>query len=581
MVAGIREDRLVSGMGWRARIDTAAGAPRGAGLLVSAVQVLTCAHVVDGLTGVGVTFSGLAEADPLPAKVAWRGPWRRSGDRGDIAVVELARPAPVEACELSGLDALRPLPGRTSYELSALGFPPDHDDDGIHVTLRTSDDRLLREEWLQIDVPQAHLEGLSKGFSGAGAWIPESRQVAGVITDAVLNDDGSGFIGRMLPLSTIRRYWEGIDDLLPLSWLEPQPRQDLRAAVAGATATADLGKVFKMTFPTFLRSPDFQTPWAAIRYVGECVPGDDRLRLFLSKLMAYLDGSARSRLTDWARRWLPEAVDEVQRAKDPVASIVIMLRTPTRNGKTHVELTARPLIDGLWAAKPYKRPVPRDQLQAKTEKVITSQVSQLPNPDWMIEFAVQPDEMNLPFEEWQFWEPGASRSRPMRSVPVVVWHVARLDPGNFASYRVRQRWRTLRGRGKTMMTKVRCQLAYDFEEFRNWLEFDTELCALAYAVSPKREWLEAALDTGIPVMVWCRRDCTASGEAHDAHETFLSQISAALSATDPDKLPAEVMRLRKEARSPVSGNERHHGRNLTLYWDDPARLPDPPLANGG
>lgn len=568
-------------MGWRARIDTVEGTPSGAGLLVSARQVLTCAHVVDGLTEIRVTLSGVAGADQLPAKVAWRGPWRRSGDCGDIALVELASPVLVEACEFSGLDALKPLPGRTSYELRALGFLQHHDVDGIHVTLQTSDDRLLRGEWLQIDVSQAHLQSLSKGFSGAGAWIPESGRVAGVITDAVLNDDGSGFIGRMLPLSTIRRYWEGIDDLLPLSWLELQPRQELRAAVAGATVTADLGKVFKMAFPMFLRMPDFQTPWAAIRYVGECVSGDDRLQLFLSKLMVYMDGSARSRLTDWARRWLPVAVDEFQRAKAPVTSIVIMLRTPTRNGKTHVELTARPLIDGLWAAKPNKITVRRDQLQAKTEKVVTAQVSQLPSHDWMIEFAVQPDEMSLPFEEWRFREPRASWPRPMRSVPVVVWHVARLDPGNFASYRVRQRWRTLRDRGKTILAVVRCQLPYDFEEFRDWLDADTKLCALAYAVSPKREWLEAALDIGIPVMVWSRGDCPATGEAHDAHEAFLSQITAALSATDPDKLPAEVMRLRKEARSPVSGNERHHGRNLTLFWDDPARLPDPPLANGG
>jgi hypothetical protein len=481
-------------MSWRARIDTEQGDPRGAGLLVSGSQVLTCAHVVDGLTSVGVTLSGLAEADPLPAKVAWRGPWRRKGDRGDIAVVELTSPAPVEACEFSGLDALDPLPGRTSYELRALGFPQHHDGDGIHVTIRTSGDRRpLREDWLEIEVPQAHLQSLSKGFSGAGAWIPESGQVAGIITDADLKEDGTGFVGRMLPLSTIRLYWEGIDDLLPLSWLEPQPRQELRAAVARATVTADLGRVFKMTFPTFLRAQHFQTPWAAIRYVGECVAGDDRLRLFLSKLMAYLDDSARSRLIDWARRWLPAAVDEFRQAGASVTSVVIMLRTPTRNGKTHVELTAQPLLDGLWAAKPYKLTVRRDQLQAKTEKVLTSQVSQLASPDWMIEFAVRPSEMSLPFEEWQFREPGASRSRPMRSVPVVVWDVARLDPRNLASHRVRQRWRTLRGRGKTMLAPVRCQLPYDFEEFRDWLEYETDVCALAYAVSPKREWLEAAL----------------------------------------------------------------------------------------
>jgi hypothetical protein len=581
VVAGTREDLLVNGMGWRARIETAEGTPCGAGLLVSASQVLTCAHVVDGLTWVRVAFPGVAGADQLPAKVAWRGPWRRTGDRGDLALIELASSAPLQACEFSRPDVLRPRPGRTSHELRALGFPRHHGHDGIHVTLRTSDDRLLREEWLQIDVEQAHLQSLSKGFSGAGAWIPESGQVAGVITDAVLNDDGSGFIGRMLPLTTIRRYWEGVDDLLPLSWLEPRPRQELRAAVDGATVTTRPGEVFKMAFPKFLRAPDFETPWAAIRYVGECVSGDDRMWIFLSKLIPYLDGSARFRLTDWARRWLPAAVDELQQAKAPVTSIVIMLRTPTRNGKTHVELTARSIVNRSWTGAPYKIMVRRDQIQAKTEKVITSQVNQLRGPDWMIEFAVRPDEMSLPFEQWQFREPGASLPRPMRSVPVIVWHVARLDPGNFASYRVRQRWQILRARGETTVTTVSCHLTHDFEEFRNWLDADDALCALAYAVSPRREWLEAALDTGIPVMVWPRRSCTGSGEAHDTHETFLSQITAALSASDPDRLPVEVMRLRKQARSPVSGNEHHYGWNLTLFWDDPTRLPDPPLTNGG
>ena len=33
-------------------------------------------------------------------------------------------------------------------------------------------------------------------------------------------------------LTTIRRYWEAIDDLLPLPWMDFQPRAELREAVA-------------------------------------------------------------------------------------------------------------------------------------------------------------------------------------------------------------------------------------------------------------------------------------------------------------------------------------------------------------
>lgn len=569
----------MSEMGWRARIDTTEGATLGAGLLISASQVLTCAHLVDGLTGVCVAFPNVDRASRLPAKVAWRGPWQQVHDPGDVALVELDKPVQMDPCRFSGLDALKP--GRASDKLGALGFPGGHGRDGLHVTLHTSDDRVLGGEWLQIDVELGHLATLSRGFSGAGVCVSETGQVVGMITDAVKDHDGGGYIGRMLPLSTIRRYWEGIDDLLPLSWLEPRQRQELRAALDGAKVATDLDNIFGRAFPAFLRVPPFGTPWAAIRYVGESVPGDDRFRLFLLKLTPYLDAGARSRLTDWARRWLPEAVAEFQQAQPPVTSIVIMVRTPTRKGATHRELTARPLVEGTWVAGPQTHVVHRDKIQAMTEKIVTSQVSQLQSPDLMIEFAVRPDEMCLPFEEWQYREPGASHPRPMRSVPLVVWHVARLDPRNFAAHRARQRWRTLRGRGKTALVTVDCRLAYDFEEFRDWLEADAELCALAYGVMPKREWLEAALDTGVPIMVWPRWNCPGSGEAHDAHEGFLSKITGALAAADPDLLPTEVMRLRKEARSPVTGHERHHGRYLTLFWDDPARLPDPPLAEGG
>lgn len=568
------------GMSWRARIDTAEGAPCGAGFLISSSIVLTCAHVVAGLPEVLVTFPGVPDGTQLPARVTDLHCWDKSSGRGDVALVELDDPAPVVPCVLSGLDVLKPHRGRTSYELRAHGFPRYHDHDGIHLTLRASDDQELRNEWLQVEVEEAHLQRIDKGFSGAGAWDAESGQVVGMITSAELGS-GAGFIGQMLPLRMIRRYWEGIDDFMPLPWLTHQSRRELRAAMTGATTTTGLDRVFKMAFPAFLRRRDFRTPWDAIRYAAEDVPGEDSLLLFLSRLGAYLDDGTRSRLTDWTRRWLPAATGALEQAHAPAMSIVITLRTPMRNGKTHLELTAGPQVGGMPITAPQKLMVRRDQVQAKVEKVVTAQVSQLTNPNWMIEFAVEPDEMSLPFEEWQFHEPGDPKPWPMRSVPLVVRDVSRLDPRKkFVSNRARQRWHTLRGRGETALVPVCCTLPYDFEEFRDWLDADAGLCALAYDIPPKQDWLLAALNTGIPVMVWSRQNCP-DGKAHDLREEFLSRITAELSAADPDQLPGEVMRLRKQARSPVTGGERHHGRHLTLFWDHPARLPDPPLNEGG
>lgn len=566
----------MSGMGWRVRIDTVWGEPCGAGILVSAGRVLTCAHVVGQLASVHVTFPG--GASRLPATVVWRGPWQRQGDRGDVALVELDSTVREDSCEFAALDALEPGEGHTSYELRALGFPRDHDHDGIHVTLHASIDQLLGQEWLQAEIEQPHLQRLDQGFSGAGLWLPESGQVVGMITDAVLKGEGGGYIGRMLPLTTIRQYWEGIDDFLPLSWMERRPREALRVAVDGAVVTISLRRVLETAFPTFQRPREFETAWAAIRYVGEAMLGADRLRLFLSKLTPCLDGNARARLVNWARCWAPDWTEEFEQVRTPVTSVVIMLRTPTKNGKTHVELSARTLVDGVWASQAETLKVRRDRLQAGAEKLITSQVSQLHDPRWMLEFAVPQDELGLPFDEWHFREPGAERPLPMRSVPLVVWDIARLDPRNFfVSSRTRERWQTLHDRGKTLLELVNCQQAYGFEDFRAWLDADENICALAFACSPRKEWLEAAIGVGIPVMVWPRCNCPGGASAHHVHEEFFRHITAALSAAYPDELPVEVMRLRKQARSPTGGGEHHHGRRLTLFRDEPARLPDAPL----
>jgi hypothetical protein len=264
----------------------------------------------------------------------------------------------------------------------------------------------------------------------------------------------------------------------------------------------------------------------------------------------------------------------------PVTSIVITFATPTRNGKTHVEVTARPLIDGVWVApgETVTARRDRDALRVKVQNLVTSQVAKLKSPDFRLEFTVREIELGLPFDEWEYWEPGATQSRPMRSVPLIVRDVARLNPGNiFLSDRIRKRWDALHNGGVGHVEPVKCQLPYDYQQYYDLLDADQRIGAVAYASSPRAEWIKAALFVGIPVMLWCRRDCPADDQRNPSHNSFLEGITSAASAVSPDRLPAEVARLRKEARSPVSGGEYHLGRHLTLFWDDPARLTDPPL----
>ena len=115
----------MSGLGWRARIDTIDGAVCGAGLLIAAGQVLTCAHVVNGL-------------DTGPGGLSQRGERRACFGDGTVAgAVEAtgrsrrccptqleSTPAGAEACDFAALDALKPRAGRRDYVLRALGFPP-------------------------------------------------------------------------------------------------------------------------------------------------------------------------------------------------------------------------------------------------------------------------------------------------------------------------------------------------------------------------------------------------------------------------------------------------------------------------
>ncbi|WP_405805250.1 serine protease [Streptomyces sp. NBC_00210] len=567
-------------MQWRARIGATDGRPLGAGLLVDATRLITCAHVVQGLAKVSVTFPGVI--DSLPASVAWSGDWQRLGDRGDIAVLELEAPLSVPACPFAPLDMLRPRDGRATYELRALGFPFGHEDVGTHVTLHTSQDRLQGEEWLEMDVAQAHLQRLDEGFSGAAVYDPVTGLVVGLVADAVLGGEQQGYLGRMLPLDTIRRHWEELDDLLELDWLPSRPRRELRRVFEHVQVDEGRAKLaVKRAFPTFIRPlPPFGSVWAAIRFVGEEMTGEDRLLRLLREIRASVPSRIGARIDTWVRRWVPqEAADwgePLARPGPPTGSVMVRLDPMTRGAS--LELTVCTVVDGTQIGQTGPVRVRRDQVRTKVETHLAEQMRNVHDFEWMLEFVVPEGLMNEPFEEWHIHEPGAPRPRPMRSVPVVIRHMDRLKPLT-VSRLTRKRWSTLRTRGETRPEQVGCGLPYGYQEFYDWIEDDDDLCAFAYAASPRADWLSAALDTGIPIMLWRRHDC-GGVHTHCEPEDFLDRLTATVGSIAADQLPFEVMKLRKEARSPQAGHPNHCGLRLTLFWDDPERRPDPPLAMG-
>lgn len=549
---------------WRARVETESGRVLGAGFLVDDSRVVTCAHVVAGLERARVTFPGVADA--LPASVDSCTGWSQPGDEGDVAVLRLDSPVAIPPARFAPLDALR----GSRTELGAYGFPRFKEAPGSVVELRTRPDMDLRQEWWQLNVPDAHLESLEHGFSGAAVYLADTGEVVGMATDRDKTVDGDS--GRMLPLRSLRWYWEDVDDLLDLGWLTAEQRRRLRHAVRDAVPAVTPNDIYREVFPGFPEVRRLRSVWDAIRYVAEENLENDALKRFLVRLAAHLGDPARRELTAWLQRHLPAARPPVRETTP--TSLIIRLDRMTR-GEVY-ELTLLTLVDGVTG--PYAGPmeVRASEIRDRVEEALPTVRDAVLGREWIIEFALPVSLFDEPFETWYIEKENGIR---MRAYPVVLRDVQRMNPGSIRRDLTIRRWRRLRERGTTSPQAIGCQTSYSDDEFQDWLDADDECCALAYAASPSKGRLNAALNAGIPVMLWSRAPC-----AHDAHDDCpgdrrLHELTSAIAQVGPDGLPETVMKLRKRSRMP-SAAEDHFGRELALVWDDPARLPDPPLAMG-
>jgi hypothetical protein len=544
---------------WRARIDTDTDPPRtlGAGFLVDPRHVLTCAHVVKGLVSVRVCFPGGPEGSR--ADVIHLTGWAKLGDRGDAALLRLEAPATVTPARFAQLDG-----PYWAGELRARGFRRGFEQTGSYVTLRTAPDMTLAREWWQLDVDQDRSERLDKGFSGAAVYLAETGEVLGMVTNADL--DSGGRMGAMLPLSALRRYWEVLDDLLPLPWLTTNDRRELRQLTQGAEAVAQ--QVYTEAFPGPGDAPEFRSVWDAIRYVAEERFEEDRLVRFLARLAHDAPRPNADRLAAWSRRALgAEITLSTKKAKQIPASIIIRLERRTHGGT--YELTLSSLINGVPMNTTSPVEVQAAQVRATVETSLPALAQDVLGYDWMIEFALPESWLSKAVEEWR------AGDTAMLAYPVVVRDVERLRPA-FRQDQAIQRWATLRQRALTQPESVSCDDNRTKDQFFYWLTAREDVCVLVHAQRPKPSQLTAALNAGIPVMVWPRSACPDSAHAECAGGRLAKELAALVADAAPDELPKLVKILRAQARSQPD-THTHCGRRLTLFWDDPARLPDPPL----
>lgn len=549
---------------WRAWVGHPSGGKLGAAFLITETRLLTCAHTVHGLDEARVGFPGLLE--DLPADVVRRGEWRREGDPGDVAVLELRRPVPYEPARLAAPDDLHEhaLGGRT---FAVCGFPRRKDGNERHAHVTTSPHRDMRREWWELKTGPG--DWLEEGYSGSAVYDAATGEVIGMVTNAELRDGDRADLGWMLPLPHIRTYWEELDDLLPLRWLTPDARRELRELLGGVRWTDPLDAALERV--TGRRaSGGFRSAWGSVRYVAEGWP-EDRLVRYLAALGPHLPDAARGRLTAWSARHLPGAAPAAAAGPGPASVIVRLERVTFDNA---FDVTVHTWIDGAEGPRRPTERVPEKRVRAVAEAGVAALAPALFGRDWMIEFAVPESWLGKPFEQWHL-DP---RNRiPMRRYPVVVRDVERMRPDSFRRDQAHHRWRLLHERGRSDPRPIACDAPRKGSDFQDWLEANIDFCVLVYGSRPVKSWLTAALNNGIPVMLWTRTPCDAPSHGDCRGHRVMDELTAAVGGRHPGELPQVALALRKAALV-APKDEPHCGRDLTLLWDDPSRLPDPPLA---
>ncbi|QXJ24505.1 trypsin-like peptidase domain-containing protein [Actinomadura graeca] len=551
---------------WRAWVGHPAGRKLGAAFLVTPTTLVTCAHTLHGLDEARVGFPGLLE--DLPASVVARGGWDRAGDPGDVAVLELHEPVPYAPARLAGP---ADLPARTAggHAFTACGFPNRKDDGERYASVTTSPHQRMRREWWELRTLPGHW--LEEGFSGSAVHDEATGEVIGMVTNAELGRDRRASLGWMLPISRMRLYWEELDDLLPLGWLTSPARRELRTLLDGVPFTAPLARdLGAVTGRPPVEAP--RSAWDSVRLVAEGFP-EDRLTRYLGTLGRHLPGPRRHHLDTWTARHLRPAPGPPRAdTASALASLIVRLERVTFGNA--FDVTVHTWIDGAEGPSQRTERVRERQVRTAVETSVARSLHAVVDRDWMIEFAVPETWLSKPFETWHV---DRVKKIAMRKYPVVVRDVDRLRPDSIRRDQARLRWRLLYERGRSEPQRIGCDDTRKGAEFQDWLEANDDYCVLVYGCRPVRSRLAAALNNGVPVMLWTRTACDAPDHATCRNHRLLDDLAAAVEREHPGDLPRVALALRKKALS-APHDQPHCGRDLTLLWDDPSRLPDPPLA---
>jgi hypothetical protein len=538
---------------WHARIEC--GNEVGAGFLVSARQVLTCAHVVrqSGAAGVTVSFPHRKELGELSATVAVHGIWAGgAADPGDLAVLELDREVPLAPAVFAPPGSGHGMP---SPLLTAYGFPIGYDE-GMLAQYRAVSSTLIADEWVQLEAATSHGQPLAAGFSGAAVALADDRVIGMVSAIAGAKDVR---VGRMLPTHVMARYWPELGQLVPTPGHHPDAMKRLYTLVRRVVtekADHDPDRLYVDAVGLFgppLPESGFASLWDATRYVQFEVPDPEAVTRLTDRLAGLLDRQA----TVAASTWSPILV-ELDHSGAGADQVTVEV-SACRNGQRRRVGSHR---------------LPRTAVREYVQEHIDEAFTQLaPDADELITFVLPREWLNEPVAQWQC---GAHDSTPLGcAYPLVVVDRSRYRRGGLR-HQLARKWRKLDACEGTRLHRVECGTAEPPPRLRKLLrDTSADLAGFGFPPATARHVFEAGLNAPVPVLLWPQTGCTDFGhEAPCTGSTFLDELTASVADVPPAQLPRHVMALRETAEAD-DAPERHWAKNIQLLWDDPHCFPEP------
>ncbi|MFE6589921.1 trypsin-like peptidase domain-containing protein [Streptomyces sp. NPDC057781] len=541
----------MSGTAWHARVEC--GKEVGAGFLVSARRLLTCAHVVRWSEGaaVTVTFPGRRELGELSATVAVHGGWQGGpADPGDLAVLELDREVPLEPAVFArpGSEQGTPAP-----QLVAYGFPKGYDE-GMLASYRALPGPLISDEWVQLEALTAHGQPLAAGFSGAALALADGT-VVGMVTAVAGAKDVR--VGRMLPVEVMARYWPELGELVPTPGHRADARRRLYALVRRAEGTGlacDPNRLYVSAMDPFDPPPPeggFDSLREAAAYVQWEVPEPGAVARFADRLEELLHAPPPRPAT-----WSPIVV-EIDHSGAGADQVTVEV-SAYRDGQRRPVGTRR---------------LARGAVRSFVQERIDEAFTQLdPGAEELLTFVLPREWLNEPVAHWACSEDDPT---PLGcAYPLVVTDRHRHRSGRLR-HQLRKKWRKLGVSTGGTLHRVDCGTRERPAGLRRRLRDDAELAGFATAPAAAREHFEVGLHVPVPVLLWPRGGCP--GDGHDgpcSGTAFLDELTVSVAGVPPSELPRLVMELR-EAADAADVPDEHWARDVQLLWDDPRCFAEP------